>query len=319
MYRSMIGRHPAARRAYSAMVRGRARVVSKLLDRVPFERLPAPVALHLAYQVVLERAPDPVGEATYLPRLARGTMSKRELVETLRGSAEFESRPAFSAAMLGPSIHAGRCRFIRALPAARRIVDLGGTSLGDRRGALVLLGYPYRFESLVIVDLPPDDRHSLYYGDRYDEVDTERGPVSYRYHSMVDLSAFTDQSVDLVYSGQSLEHVTPDEGAVVAKEAWRILRPGGYLAVDTPNGRVTRIQQDEFIDPDHKVEYTWVELRDLLIGAGFEIEWRAGLNYAGRSVEAGRFDSAEASGNVGFFHAIEDCYILAVVARKPSS
>ena len=32
---------------------------------------------------------------------------------------------------------------------------------------------------------------------------TALGPVRYRYHSMVDLSDYADDSVDLVYSGQS--------------------------------------------------------------------------------------------------------------------
>jgi len=245
-------------------------------------------------------------------------MSRRDLVQTLRGSPEFETRRGFSARTFGSSIHAGRCRFIRALPAARRIVDLGGTNLGDPRGALVSLGYPYRFDSLVIVDLPADERHRLYRSGEIEAVvETEMGPVSYHYHSMVDLSEFADESVDLVYSGQSIEHVPPPEGAIVMKEVNRILRPGGHFAIDTPNARITRLQQQDFIDPDHKVEYTWPELSGMLSAAGFVVEWRKGLNYGGRSAATNRFDIEEVAGNCGLFDAVEDCYILAVVARKP--
>lgn len=308
---------PAARRAYSAAVAGWSAAVSAMLRKVPYDRLPPEVALHLAYDVMLGRPPDSEGRRTFGPRMRSGAMSNRDLAESIRGSAEFEVGGTFSARAMGASLHAGRCRFIRSLPPATDIVDLGGTSLGDRRGALVLLGYPYRFASLVIVDLPPDDRHSIYYGDRYDSVETPLGPVSYRYHSMADLSGFGDSSVDLVYSGQSIEHVSAEEGASVVKEVWRILRPGGRFALDTPNARVTRVQQAEFVDPDHKIEYTWPQLRHLLDGAGFEIEWRMGLNYAGASVASGRFDPAEVARNVGFYHAIEDCYLLAAVARKP--
>jgi len=111
--------------------------------------------------------------------------------------------------------------------------------------------------------------------------------------------------------------VHPEEAAVVLKEVYRILRPGGWLGLDTPNGRVTRLQQPDFIDPDHKAEYTWPELQRMLSEAGFETAWAKGLNYAGESLAAGRFDVAEVAGNVGFFDAIEDCYILAVVAAKP--
>jgi SAM-dependent methyltransferase len=104
-------------------------------------------------------------------------------------------------------------------------------------------GYPYDFDELVIVDLPSDKRHPLYQSQEVGAtVDTERGPVIYRYHSMDDLSDFGDSSVDLVYSGQSIEHVPPDAGRRVIREAWRVLRPGGHLAIDTPNARVTRLQ-----------------------------------------------------------------------------
>jgi predicted SAM-dependent methyltransferase len=283
-----------------------------------FKTVTPEAAVRLTYQVLLDRDPDPIGRETWVPALRRGELTRRELVQMVRCSPEFESAQSFSGGMLGPSIHIGRCRFIKSLPRASRIVDLGGTSLGDERGALVALGYPYRFESLVIVDLPSDERHALYQSAENPEVvETDKGPVSYRYHSMVDLSAFEDVSVDLVYSGQSIEHVQPDEAVVVLKEVQRILRPGARLALDTPNGRVTRLKQPEFIDPDHKAEYTWPDLRQMLTDAGFEIEWAKGLNYAGESLASGRFNVEEVTGNCGFFDAIEDCYILAVVAVKP--
>jgi SAM-dependent methyltransferase len=309
--RSRVASIPGARRA-------RQWVHSHSSLRGSFERLSPEDAVRLAYQVLLDRDPDPTGWATYVPAVRRGELSRREMAQTLRCSPEFESPRTFTAHTFGPSIHVGRCRFIRSLPKAARIVDLGGTNLGDPRGALVSLGYPYRFESLVIVDLPSEERHAIYRSEENrDVVETEMGQVQYRYHSMVDLSGFEDDSVDLVYSGQSIEHVQPDEAVIVLKEVHRILRPGGRLALDTPNGRVTRLQQPEFIDPDHKAEYTWSELRRMLSEAGLEIDWAKGLNYAGESLRAGRFDVAEVAGNIGFFDAIEDCYILAVVAAKP--
>jgi SAM-dependent methyltransferase len=289
-----------------------------VLRRRGFNRLPPHIAVHLAYEVLLDRPPDPAGLATWLPAVRSGAMPVRDLVAFIEGSSEFETRSNFSAQAMLSSIHAGRSRFVKSLPRAQRIVDLGGTNLGDRRGALLSLGYPYRFESLVIVDLPPDDRHPIYWSEaQHEVVETGQGPVSYRYHSMVDLSDLEDASVDLVYSGQSIEHVTVEEGAIVLKQVARILRPGGHLALDTPNGRITRMQQEELIDPDHKVEYTWPELAALIGDAGFEIEWAKGLNYAGESASRGDFDMSEAAAHCGLFDAIEDCYILAVVATKP--
>ena len=121
-------------------------------------------------------------------------------------------RPSPAPAGLHGSLHASRCEFIIGLPRARRIVDLGGGHTTDDRGALVALGYPYDFDELVIVDLPPDDRHQLYKSDRFGDGETERGRVRYEYRSMVDLSFADDASVDLVYSGQSIEHVPEAAG-----------------------------------------------------------------------------------------------------------
>ena len=77
----------------------------------------------------------------------------------------------------------------------------------------------------------------------------------------------------------------------VLSEVRRVLRPGGYLGLDTPNARVTRLQQAEFIDPDHEHEYTDAEMRAKLTAAGFEVVGAWGLNHAGPSLAAGRFEA----------------------------
>jgi SAM-dependent methyltransferase len=318
--RSRLGRLPGARSGRDSLRATRAWAASTFLANVTFERLPPSAAVELAYQVMLGRRPDPVGYADMVGALAGGRMSRKEMVQFIRGSEEFTSHVRFSGSMLGHSIHSGRCQFIRSLPRARRIVDLGGTSLQRDIGAMVSMGYPYPFDELVIVDLPSEDRHAIYRSaDSRREVESPLGPVRYQYHSMTDLSSFDDGSVDLVYSGQSIEHVTPGDGELVMKEVYRVLRPGGYFALDTPNARVTRLQQAAFIDPDHEVEYTYGELRDRLLKTGFEITDAKGINYAGRSLAAGRFDLDDVAGNSGLYAAIDDCYILCLVAQKPGS
>jgi len=291
----------------------------RAIPTVSFERLPSASVVRVAYQVMLGREPEAAGMAAHLPAVESGAIGRHDLVAMLRGSDEFNRRPRFSARTFGHSIHSGRCQFIRGLPRAERILDLGGTHLHSDEGALVGLGYPYRFKELVVVDLPSDERHEIYRStQRPTEVETELGLVRYRYHSMTDLREFEDSSFDLVYSGQSIEHVTRDEGASVFSQVHRLLRPGGHFALDTPNGRVTRLQQQAFIDPDHKVEYRLEELVEMATRAGYEVVEAKGLNYAGGAVSTGVFDADEVARYPGLFAEADDCYILCLLCRRPA-
>ncbi len=274
----------------------------------------------LAYRMILGRKADEHGRRHFLTRLQRRAISRELLVDTLISSQEFERSRLH--ATLGPSIHASRTRFVRSLPPAQQIVDIGGSCQDSVRGALVEVGYPYRFESLTIVDLPDAERHALYRaegGAAPERIETELGPVHYLYQSMTSLQPIPDASVDLVYSGQSIEHVSREAARQVLAEARRVLRPGGHLALDTPNARVTRLQQDDFIDPDHEHEYRDAELRAALVEAGFEILGAWGLNYAGPITTRGEWNPQLVARNCGLFAAIEDCYILAYLCRKPAA
>ena len=284
---------------------------------VPFEDLPHEDVIRLAYEVVLRRAPDAAADAFYREALATGRLTPREIVDRLRTSDEYRARTPIGPTTLLESLHLSRCEFIIGLPRARRIVDLGGAHTANPWGAMVLLGYPYEFDDLVIVDLPADDRHDLYKSDVWGDTPTPKGLVRYEYRSMADLSFADDGSVDLVYSGQSIEHVTPDDARKVVAEAFRILRPGGHFALDTPNAPACRLHAEDFIDPDHKHEYTLRDLVELLEDGGFDVVERKGLNLALRSLREGRFDAAEVAGNPGVHADAESCYLLAVVARKP--
>lgn len=271
-----------------------------------------------AYNILLLREPDPEGLEHFLELLASGKISRRQFLETLRGSEEFRFNVRFTDLL--NSLHLSRCDFVQGLPRARRILDLGGTHQSNPNGAFVCLGYPYDFERLVIVDLPVEQRHELYQeSEVVEKVQTPRGPVTYRYHSMTDFSGFEEGEFQLVYCGQSIEHITEREAGAVFKGVLRVLEPGGYFCLDTPNARICRLQQPELINPDHKVEYTHARISRKLEKDGFHILEAKGLNYAGRSASEGRFQMSETAANQGLFHEIEDCYLLAYVCQKPTA
>ena len=282
------------------------------------QKLPRQRFLDFAYRAILGRPVDSGGAAHFSALMDQGT-GRDEVLDMLRSSAEATQRPAASDEA---ALHRCRQAFVRSFPRAARILDLGGTDLNDRQGALVTLGYPYDFDELVIIDLPSDERHQSYASEEIqDRVQTSRGPVGYRYHSMADLSGIEDASFDLVYSGQTFEHVTPDDGHAVLAEARRVLEPGGHLCLDTPNRIVTELQLrgtgEQYIDPDHEIEYTHSQMLELFAQHGYEVVRSHGLGLMGQSVTEDRFDAAELRRSNGLYDHIEACYLLAYVCRVP--
>lgn len=90
-----------------------------------------------------------------------------------------------------------------------------------------------------------------------------------------DMSAVPDASVDMLISGQNLEHLPLADIIGFFRHAWRILRPGGWLIMDSPNGAITSLigwQQ-----PEHVAEYTPDDMRQLLPAAGFDVIQEKGL------------------------------------------
>jgi hypothetical protein len=85
----------------------------------------------------------------------------------------------------------------------------------------------------------------------------------------MDMSGVQDASVDLVFSGQNLEHLWPEEVSGSFLETWRILREGGYFVIDSPNRNITAPLN--WSHPEHTVELTSNECFDLLALAGFDV------------------------------------------------
>lgn len=213
-------------------------------------------------------------------------------------------------------IHRARQIMVRRLlPPANHVIDLGGAA-----APLYTFGWTHRFVRMVLVDLPPEDRHEAF-RDVVLPSPTGAEEVAIHYGDMTRLERYADESFDLVWSGQSIEHVERDAGRRMTQEAMRVLRPGGHFCLDTPNRRVTEIHTRSvgggFIHPDHKHEYRAEDLRELLAACGFEIDAARGVCEMPHTLATGTFDYEDfVLGNV-LTDNPEDAYILYFAGRKP--
>jgi 2-polyprenyl-3-methyl-5-hydroxy-6-metoxy-1,4-benzoquinol methylase len=84
---------------------------------------------------------------------------------------------------------------------------------------------------------------------------------------------FPGQSFDLVFSMQVLEHLHPDDVPLHFAEALRVLRPGGIVAVETPNLRTGPQDISRGFSPTadglHLKEWTVAGLAQVIRAAGF--------------------------------------------------
>ena len=212
-----------------------------------------------------------------------------ELALQLLSSAEFLGKLLARAADVHLNlIHRARQIMVhRLLPPADTVIDLGGAN-----APLFSFGWSHPFRKMVLVDLPPDERHELY---RDIVIGSPQGcgEVKIHYGDMTHLEGFEDESFDLVWSGQSIEHVDIEAGARMVRAARRVLRPGGHFCLDTPNRALTEIHTRNvgggFIHPEHRHEYRAEELNALLVDSGFEIVDRYGVCEMPRSRATGVF------------------------------
>lgn len=215
-------------------------------------------------------------------------------------------------------MHRARTLMVRRLlPHGRRILDLGGAN-----APLYMLGYPHAFERMVMVDLPPDERHDMYKSIEVVAPANVSGEVLIQYCDMTRLDLFEDESFDLVWSGQSIEHVDLEAGRRMVREAWRVLAPGGHFCLDTPNRALTRIHTRDigggFIHPEHQHEYEALELRRELESAGFSIVEARGICEMPNTLRTGSFAYEDFVLGNPISASTDDSYILYFACAKPS-
>lgn len=66
------------------------------------------------------------------------------------------------------------------------------------------------------------------------------------------LQKILDNSVEIVSGFQIIEHISSDSLQILVKEAFRVLKPGGLLILETPNPENLLVSTTEFyLDPTH--------------------------------------------------------------------
>lgn len=277
-----------------------------------------------AYNRLLRRDGDPEGISFYLRALEERRMSRLQVCASMINSPEFSLIFEFLSGEkpLNVRLHEARCNLVRQLPPAKDILDLGGANTENIEGSLLAMGYPYPAETITIVDLPPAERFAKL---NYEEVregewiQTARGTkVRYLYRHMAQIEDLPTESVDLVWMGQSIEHIAREEAHKVIQQSFRILRHGGYLCLDTPNARIARIQNPRgFIFPEHKYEYTVQELSEELQQAGFTITKSLGIAPMPRTLLTHQFDVVELYRNAFVCDDAESSYLFYLEGLKP--
>lgn len=278
--------------------------------------LPLEDFIRHAYWVTMNREPGAEEIGYYTQHFSQHNLPRWYIFKMLSNSEEFDRS-------LNPLHYAREVLVREKLPTAETIVDLGGSTPHSDEGALYLMGYRPKAKRLMIVDLPPEDRFNEWKKSGDSEPDVVRhdeGVCEYVYGSIADLDFIkADAFADMVFSGNSIEHITEEEGDGMLSGAFRILKPGGYLCLDTPNREVTKlIFGDAFCHIDHRLEYTDATLAPKLEKHGFVIEERLGImDCSGMRQPGAEFSQKFQMDSPLFTENIDDGYLLYYKARKP--
>lgn len=272
------------------------------------------------YQYFLRKPDTEAGVEFLLEELDSGKVTRSTLLLSfLMLPASLEQR--FFKTQGIASHHQARLQLVqKILPAANRILDLGGAADNSPSGSLLRMGYPHQPQQIDIIDLPDEERffqssptHGL-----KDYLTAQGTKIQYHYISMTDLSAFPDEAFDLVWSGQSIEHITPDEAAIVMEQVHRVLKPGAFFCLDTPNRYLTLLQvRQGFVHPEHKIEYVPSELAQQLADAGFAIVDQKAVSPMPISHRAGRFNRLELIHSTSLGDNPDEGYSFYLQCQKP--
>ncbi|MDA8233799.1 MAG: DUF4214 domain-containing protein [Clostridia bacterium] len=235
--------------------------------------------LKLTYITLLQRKIDKVGFEFWNQKIKDGHYNHKELIDNLSSSPEFimHYRIPFSTVL-----HKGRQQWVSSLERFENIFDIGGSSPNIAEGALIEMGYPYRPKELIIFDLPEEKQYwgkPKYPQDR--DYSYTWGFVKFEHGFIEDINEYnslSEKTFDLIFMGQVIEHIQRNKIDIVLNWIKKHLKSGGKFIFDTPNRNITKIQSsNEFIDRDHKYEYTPEELEEILVKCGFRVTQKTGI------------------------------------------
>ena len=251
----------------------RLRRTQAVLDLLALENAPPMQVAEMVYRLVLNRNIDALGIEKCQERIAKGRFSAWNLLLRIVKSRAYWR--AYQRPTPSKRLHSARMSWVAQIPAAPRILDIGGSSPAVPEGALIELGYAHRPEKLIIFDKPPAEQ---YWGTPGYSQDNERtfpwGQVQYIHGYAEDILQNVELSIqkfDMIFMGQVVEHIYEDKLISVLGWIRDHLSEQGAFFFDTPNRLLTRYEtgDDNYIDPDHKKEYTPDEFVALLKVAGF--------------------------------------------------
>lgn len=253
--------------------------MKSILDFVSEESITSLQKTDIAYKVFLYRKIDKNTSTSIEVSIQNGKFSIYKLIFRLVFSSEYnapERKPPMS-----EQLHLARVQWVYNLPSAKSILDIGGSSPTLAEGALIELGYAHRPENLIIFDKPPNEQ---FWGtpnySQANDLHMKWGVIKYIHGYAEDIlnnAELHDKKFDIIFMGQVVEHIYEEKLHEVLTWIRSHLSETGVFYFDTPNRRLTVLQTgpDNYIDPDHKKEYTPDEMKSILSLAGFEViqEW----------------------------------------------
>ena len=267
----------------------------------------------LAYIVLLQRKVDDVGLNYWKEKIQSKTFRYKELIDSLYSSPEFimHYQVPFS-----DMLHKGRQQWCNSLEKFDCILDIGGSSPNIAMGALIELGYVHRPREITILDLPEERQYwgkPKFSQDR--DYQFEWGTLKYVHgfvENIYNYEDLRDKSFDLIFMGQTIEHIQKDQLGIVLRWIREHLKKGGKFIFDTPNRDITKIQlPDNYIDEDHKYEYTPAEMEVLLNKSGFNVARKTGILQMPETLASNKFNPLEVYETKIVSDAAENSYVFA--------